>query len=388
MPLLGQANGGARVGDDADRGPLDGAPRVRLVLPENKDQILGTLTQGLPATTISRAFARGEQLPDGEIAMDAKLVEFTPGEHSLIERGIALGAPAMAEVRVFIADDHAYVVRDLYLDGDSVTDLVGRSLAVSLAPEAMQSRVTAMAVPSPQIASIQGTYTNYDVGVVNGKVSMGGCGSTWDGGLAVNDVPGPYTWVITGTNFGAASGTVTVAGQNAQVTSWSATRIGVNPTVPWYSAPLCAVVSVRTATGAVAQGGANIVPAILTRVYGQCTWFVAYTRHSMGMNPSPYAYQGFRPIDANYVPVRGDQLEWQSKHTAIITQVQGPFTTRPGGYTGWTVKIEEMNADCRNGYHVYYQTFEIRTVGTTRTVTSPIRSSIKSWVNVPTLYYR
>jgi hypothetical protein len=367
-----------------------GEPRVRLVAPADEAEAVGTLTRGLPVTTISRTFSHDALLPDTtQIAMDVKLIELTPAEQSLIERGTALGRPAITEVRVVVYADRAYVIRDLYLDVDDATVLMGRSTPADLLNVGgnLDSRIATTAVAAPTVNGIQGTYTNYSAGVVNGKVSMGGCGSRWDGGLAVNDVPGPYTWVITGANFGTGRGSVTVAGQSAQVTSWSPTRIEVNPTVPYYWYPMCAIVNVRTATGVVAVSGANIVPAIRTRVFGQCTWFVALTRLNMGMQPSAGAYQGYQAIDGNYVPRRGDQLQWLNQHTAIITDVQGPFT-RSGGYTSWTVRIEQYNADCQNNWSSYPQTFEVQNVGGRRVVTSPIRASIRSWYNVPTVYFR
>lgn len=142
----------------------------------------------------------------------------------------------------------------------------------------------------------------------------------------------------------------------------------------------------RTATGSTTSFGVSIAPAIRTRIYGQCTWYVAYARLNMGKQPSPYAYGGYSAIAAQYVPQVGDQYEWKSAHTAIVTQVSGPVNA-PGGYRTWTMQIGEYNAQCTNTFNSYTTQFQVRTTSSGSVVTKYPQSSIASYGST-TAYYR
>jgi len=124
----------------------------------------------------------------------------------------------------------------------------------------------------------------------------------------------------------------------------------------------------------------GVVPAIHSRVYGQCAWFVAYKRLSFGKLPSTSAYSGYANITTSWTPATGDQLQWQGVHTAIITGVS-PVAVK-GNTKTWTLNVEEYNADCRNSWHQYPTTFSV--IG--NSITYP-QSSVRSYGSA-TQYYR
>jgi hypothetical protein len=152
---------------------------------------------------------------------------------------------------------------------------------------------------------------------------------------------------------------------------------------------MSSVLTVTTLAGASASYGISVAPAIKTRVFGQCTWYVAARRISMKKSPSPTAYGSYSAIDGSWVPQAGDQLKWETttiKHTAIITAV-GKAVTQPGGYTTYTATIEEQNADCKNNVNKYTSDFQIQTVSGKSKVTKFLKSSVRS-LGDATSYYR
>lgn len=167
----------------------------------------------------------------------------------------------------------------------------------------------AVVVAQPTISAISGVSNLSVLGIYNGLVAMD-CGKTWNGYRVVNDRTGTYPWKLSGQNFGSAVGTVTLGGQVVRITAWQPTSITIDPTLPWYSGRLLTTLRVRTATGLVVSQGVSVVPAISSRIYGQCTHFVAYRRKQMGLQPSPTAFGGYSAITASYVPKRGDQYQW------------------------------------------------------------------------------
>ncbi len=227
----------------------------------------------------------------------------------------------------------------------------------------------ATAQAGPVINDIGGA-TDTNSGIANGRVDMT-VGNAYNGKLVVNDETGKYPWTIKGSGFGTTPGTVTLYGRTVPVISWSdkAIRVNVsgaqiNPTRPWDWAPLSTTLRVRTAAGQIASTGVEIVPAIRTRIYGQCTYHVALRRLQMGRQPSPSAYGGYTTITASWVPARGDQLQWTTafgKHTAIIESVGRP--TMSNGVTTYSVTISQLNAAGDNQYTQVTTAFSFR--GTT-----------------------
>lgn len=223
------------------------------------------------------------------------------------------------------------------------------------------------AASAPLISSISGISSD-DAGISNGAASMS-CGSTWNRWRILNDQPGLYTWTLNGSGFGTSPGTVTLQGIPAPITSWSNTKIQINPTlslvlfgVPEYAARDMDIrVEVRTVTGDAVSRIEQVVPSLRSRIYQQCTWHVAKRRLEMGLKPSPTAYlTGYTTIDKSWQPHAGDQLRWDltsGRHAAIIESVSGPSTV--GTKTVYGIRISQYNRGCDNMYSVYDTTFEV-----------------------------
>lgn len=180
---------------------------------------------------------------------------------------------------------------------------------------------TYFSLAEPRITSIGGV-TASATGVYNEVVDMpSGLGDAWDGLRMVNDQRGLYTWTVNGSNFGTTLGKANLTGCEEPVLRWTSTSITIdpsgtqiNPTRPWDWGTRLVI---RTAAGQETTQGVGIVPAVRSRPYRQCTWWVAVRRLQMGLAPSSSAYGGQSSITANSNPRVGDQLKWgTNSHTA------------------------------------------------------------------------
>ncbi len=224
-------------------------------------------------------------------------------------------------------------------------------------------------LPAPQITQIGGE-SSKDAGILNGVVAMAAtgvpgkpCGAGYDGGRAVNDTTGTYPWKVYGNNFGSA-GTASLGGQSVHVIQWSPTLIILDPTLPWNFAPMSTLLKIRTSAGLEVVKGVDVVPAISSRIFGQCTYGVARRRKELGKEPSKYAFDGYTAISPKYIPQVGDQYWWYwpgGKHTGIANRVSAPVLKN--GAQTYSVTVYEMDADCRNGVHEFPATFAVK--GTT-----------------------
>jgi hypothetical protein len=211
---------------------------------------------------------------------------------------------------------------------------------------------------------------------------MGNCGSNYNDDRVVNDTPGVYPWTVYGKNFGNAMGTATLNGQAVRITSWQSATITLDPTMPWPAGGVSTSLRIRTATGLEAVQYEQVIPAISSRIYGQCTYWVAFQRKWMGLLPSPTAYGGYSVITSKYVPKAGDQYQWTwsgGKHTAIALRVTGPVSMN--GALVYSLTVDEMNADCRNGQKPFPATFAVKGGSITIPLTHPR-------LGQTTLYYR
>jgi hypothetical protein len=220
----------------------------------------------------------------------------------------------------------------------------------------------------------------------------------------VNDQATIFYWEVIGSNFGSSKGTIQLAGITvpaSAITQWTTTSIRFLPTVPYTWGPMTTTLSITTSSGLNVKNYVGIVPSVRTRIFGQCTYYVAYTRLNIGKQPSPSAYptgsepnaapapgkapQGWTYITGDYVPQTGDQLEWNGHHTAIISKVD-PFT-KNGNITSWHVTIQEMNADCKNTLQLKASDFQIQNVNGKNQIKQAIQSNA-SKLGPPRSFYR
>lgn len=357
------------------------------------DSLIASQARGGVIREMVRVFSGGVLIdsPAPVTGLVRKSGRYYPDSRILVVTGDLNGSKVIEDIHFLEADDSTIVLRDIYLDGETADLSVGRGLPFRIDSGKNESEgMSALAVAAPTVSSISGYTDCAGVGIVNGKVAMNcdgsGCGTTYDGNYAINDQPGKFTLTLNGNNFGTSRGSVVLAGNYVPILSWANTRIVIDPTVPWYSSPLCALLKITTASGGVLNSGINIVPAIRTRIYGQCTFHVALTRLQMGMQPSPSAYGGYTSIDGRYVPRAGDQYQWATntgKHTAIVVSVSGPVSAA-GGIKTWTLTVSQQNADCRNSINRYPTSFQTKTVNGVTSVAAYPKSS---WGASCTLYY-
>lgn len=350
------------------------------------DGALEKIAQGAEQVVKTRFFSQGRATEPGDLAerirWDRAL--FDLADRSLLALGEIDNSSVIADIRTVRLGDRLYVMRDVYLDGPAADLSVGRGTPFLLESHAAQ------ATAAPKIDSVTGK--TFDVsGIINGKVQMD-CGKTYNGSVVINDEAGVLPLTLNGTGFGTKSGSVRLTAAAVPLlssSSWTDTKIVIDPTLAGGSGGMSSVLTVTTLAGAYASYGISVAPAIKTRVFGQCTWYVAARRISMKKSPSPMAYGSYSAIDGSWVPQAGDQLKWETttiKHTAIITAV-GKAVPQPGGYTTYTATIEEQNADCKNNVNKYTSDFQIQTVSGKSKVTKFLKSSVRS-LGDATSYYR
>ena len=168
----------------------------------------------------------------------------------------------------------------------------------------------------------------------------------------------------------AAQGTVTLNGRTVPIVpnGWGNSSITINPSgaqfdaqQPWNWGPMCTTLVIRTTAGQQVTQAMTVAPAISGLIYGQCTYWVAYERHTMGLSPFASPYNNANPIGSNWVPQRGDQLVWHvqstgGNHTAVITSVSKTVTSNQ---TVYSLTLSQMNEDCRNSVTTFVTTFVV-----------------------------
>jgi surface antigen len=372
------------------------AEQQRAIAATDIDTLIDNLANGRPTIIQTRVFSGGVILDNfaaSAVARDGG--EFNPTSQSIVATGTLNGTPVIEDTRLIDSDGTMYIVRDVYLNGQPTDLSLGRSTPVTLTEGNARPMVARanVATLTPQIAAIHG-YTNVaGVGINDGKVDMGKCGGGYDGGRAVNNQPNTFFWTLNGSNFGTTKGTIVLAGITVPataITQWTATTIEFYPTVPYNWGPLSTSLSLTTAAGAKTNSGISLIPAIMTRIFGQCTYFVALTRMNAGKQPSTGAYPpgaGWLQITSAYAPQLWDQLVWEwsdssgaHQHTAIITNLSAPV--RSGNVTTWTVTIGEMNAACNNLVSSRTSNFQVQNGTITKTIQTNATTLAPGW------YYR
>jgi hypothetical protein len=245
----------------------------------------------------------------------------------------------------------------------------------------------------PQISAIHGYTDDANVGIFDGRVHMAPCGSAYDGGRAVNNEPSFFIWDVTGANFGTTKGTIVLAGITVPMSAiigWTPTHIQFYPTVPYNWGPMSTILSITNSSGGNLPSAISVVPAIKTRIFGQCTWYVALARLNAGKQPSTAAYPsgpGWSQITAGYAPQLWDELTWDwysngvhHRHTAIITSMSGPV--RSGNTLTWTITIGEANAACNNQITSRTSAFQVQNGAITKAIQTNATTYAPGW------YYR
>lgn len=368
----------------------DSAGNPELPLIELKgDQIATALTLlpgNSPAKSATRIFRDGLEIShDENLVPQRETAYLDPVAKSLVILGSLAGSPVLEDFRFLTVERQSLVLRDLYLDGDSADISLGRSLPFPLDDLLDGARGSAAtAVSPPTITSLAGA-TSSAAGITNGLADLT-CGNSYNGARIVNDQAVTYYWRIKGNNFGSTAGSVKLGSTSASISSWSNTQIDIYPTSSINSTPTTITLKVTTSAGQQTTKAVSIAPSIRTRIYGQCTWYVAWKRLQLGLQPSSSAYGGYSTISASWIPKVGDQLAWNGSHTAIITAVGAP-TTGTGGLKTYSLTVGEYNRDCRNNFNSYTTEFQIRTTSGQSSITKYPKSSITSLGNA-TVYYR
>lgn len=230
------------------------------------------------------------------------------------------------------------------------------SIAPATAPEAAtistNNLVNALVVATPTISSIGGGTASgfFQNAQWLGNVSACGRGSFY-GYYVINtdySSDGLNYWLINGSNFGTAKGSVSTnsSGVTMQVLSWSNTQIKVRPISSYaldYKNGM--VVTVRSSAGATVSKSVNVIGMLANgRGFGQCTWEAAYQRKAVNRSiPSPSAYSFSGYVNKTYTPQQYDVLHWNG-HTGII--MTSPQVATSGGVTTYTFQLRERNQNC------------------------------------------
>jgi hypothetical protein len=402
-------------GGGGDVNEIDAANKVNLAALDEPDVVvLGQPTSAAVENLIERRagalpIVTHHRLIEGDRALSAEQWDgLTVVEHVVHDRrgeaivvtGSRRSHPYTEDIRLVEHDGRVHVIRDLYsgppesldfkgrgmpthLEG---TDFFERTLSHPVAESGDDASIEAAASPMAATVTLSGVkgVTNPGSGISDGKVAME-CGKMYNGARVANDAIGQYPWTLVGANFGESGGSVTVAGRTAKVISWSWTSIKIDPTVPSSWAPMSTTFTIQTTSGTKGTFGVSLAPAIKSRIFGQCTHYVASQRLRLGLQPSPMAYDNYTQIGANYVPKVGDQFHWDRRHTAIVL---GVVTSTSGNIKTYTLTVGEQNAKCTNAMTKYTTRFQTSATSTGLVVTERPKSSISSYSAYPTLYYR
>jgi hypothetical protein len=176
---------------------------------------------------------------------------------------------------------------------------------------------------------------------------------------------------ISGSGFGETTGQIIISDANFVIgspscVSWAPTVITFCATAKLDATPSVTITIVR-ADGVTSQPYHTLlIPTIATRVYGQCTWWVALkeiAQFGEGREPETGAYP--RPpaantewLDDNYVPHQYDAwLTDGAGHQAFVESVMPPSTTYDAATRQATmtylVNLSQYNVDYTEQYTTY-----------------------------------
>lgn len=224
----------------------------------------------------------------------------------------------------------------------------------------------------PTITDISG-YSDR-IGVSNGKWTgqpsnaPSWASNKYKGDYALESQNDNYYWLINGSGFGENTGTLSFSDSNISVyktIAWKDSQIKIIPKVPYtftYNNSVTLTVT-NTYQKSTPPKVVSTVGIIKSRGFGQCTWFVAYTRLKNGKSIPPKAYSTTGSINGNYVPQQWDCLTYGSKHVAIIKSSPSKSeTTDSSGnrFVTYVFKIGEYNAKWDEAESSFQATFVIK----------------------------
>lgn len=167
-------------------------------------------------------------------------------------------------------------------------------------------------------------------------------------------------WTISGNGFGKPSADPNKCGSvttnniyfRTKLVSWDDKRIVVRLTTDLKATPVEVNLTVVPIGRAAVSTRVKAIPQIHTRVYGQCTHYVALTRLLASKSiPKDSAYSTNLSIDARYVPQSKDVLMWGQSHTAVIGSVSTNVTDDRKGTKNvkYSLRIDQFNVSPIDG---------------------------------------
>ncbi len=343
---------------------------------------------GLHITEIFRIFENGELMPES-LAIPPMVFEVAERNMltgSLTAYGRISGQKYIEDIRMIETDGELFLVRDRYAESEA-RQRTGRSIPVFLhagdgamaGGSATGTTLKAVAVV-PKISGVGGR--DVPSAEISSGVLQESCGKKWNGMRAVDYYAGVLPWVINGSGFGAA-GTVYIDNKPVKATSWSPNQITIDPTMPNLTAAQTSALKVVTSTSGSATFMVSIVPSIMARPFGQCTFFATQQRLFQGKSipGKGGAYQGFSSIDGAYIPHQGDAYKTDNDgHQWIVMSATLDTATSINGVKRWKIQAADMNATCSNELHTWSTTFAVKTAnGKTTVIEFP-----RHWLATPT----
>lgn len=214
------------------------------------------------------------------------------------------------------------------------------------------------------ITGVKVATDNINAGIVNGVVAMD-IGKKYNGALAINNAAGVYPWKVTGSGFGTTKGTAKLGDKLVPISGWSDTSITLDLTTkdlnsadPYgFKSDYTQTLTLTTSKGKAATKSVWWVPAVESRVFGQCTWWVAANRKPLGLSVPNYS--SYTALSKTWVPATYQGLKWgTSSHNALVEYgiPQKDAKGNPNGY--YLISITEYNGKVSNGFYRYTTTIK------------------------------
>lgn len=163
-------------------------------------------------------------------------------------------------------------------------------------------------------------------------------------------------WDILGSGFGTSSKLVTIVNNSTgsvlkdftiRIILWTDSKIRISVShKDDYKFTFMKSISIKvtlSGTSASVYPLTGVVGLYKGRPWGQCSWWVARNRMSLGLLAPPTAYSTTGNISESYIPKRSDCLTYGTKHVAYISS-EPEKKTLADGSVQYTFTVSEMNA--------------------------------------------